>query len=120
MKQYKDYSPTRCDTKGLKLPNKQNWLVSPIIQTRDSDALDRSNFRTAKKMFEEVDSDENDHEVCSFGHWACGWFEIIIVKPGTMCEEEALKIEAELEEYPVLDEEDFCLLEYEENCEEEE
>ena len=47
-------------------------------------------------------------------HWACGWFEIIIVQPGTKSEEIGNDIEARLEDYPYLDEDDVSNREYEE------
>lgn len=49
-----------------------------------------------------------------FGHWACGWFEILIVKPGSDCERIALEIEASLASYPCLDEMHYSELENEE------
>jgi hypothetical protein len=66
MKKYKDYSPTEFDCKGLNLPDKQEWLVVPVMQTRDSGPLELSNFRTALKML--CDESENV-EVHRFGHW---------------------------------------------------
>jgi len=35
-------------------------------------------------------------EVHRFGHWACGWFEIILVRPGTNAAKKAEEIEARL------------------------
>lgn len=100
MKTYKEYSPTEFDTKGLNLPDQQDWLVLPVIRTRDSDALEESNFRAVLSIIPEGENTE----IHRFNHWACGWFEIIIVKPNTKEHEEAIKIEERLENYPVLDE----------------
>jgi len=43
-------------------------------------------------------------EVHRFGHWACGWFEIILVRPDTNAAKTAEEIEAALADYPILDE----------------
>ena len=48
-----------------------------------------------------------DFEIHRFGHWACGWFEIMIVRPGSQCAKQAQAIESALAGYPVLDEDDF-------------
>jgi hypothetical protein len=43
-----------------------------------------------------------------YGHWAVGWIEEIYVKPDTNEYNMACEIEAALETYPILDEEDYC------------
>lgn len=114
MKRYKDWSPTQFDVKGLSADSKdpyRDWLVVGVIKTRDSDALDRSNFDAMTKYLLNEDPERNDHNRASFGHWACGWFEILMVKPGSKAFIEATKQEARLENYPVLDE--FLMSEYE-------
>jgi len=45
-------------------------------------------------------------EVHNFGHWACGWFEIMIVRPGSPAEAIAEGIESRLSDYPILNEDD--------------
>jgi hypothetical protein len=56
-------------------------------------------------------------EVHRFGHWSPGWFEIILVRPGTAAAEVAVEIEERLEDYPLLDEEDFSRREWEDYLE---
>lgn len=119
MQTYKEFAPTQFDIKGLSLKDKQNWLVAPVGQNRDSEIFELSNFRVAKRQFEEIDADEESHEVHRFGHWACGWFEIILINPDSQCAEIAERMEAALADYPVLDDEDFSELEYEMEYEEE-
>jgi hypothetical protein len=85
---------------------KSNWLLFPAGVHRDSDALARSNHRVALRLLSEVDPDEKDHEVCRFGHWAVGWIDEIIVKPGTKCATSAETCERRLANYPILDESD--------------
>lgn len=109
---YAQYSPTSFDVKGLGLPDQQNWLVVPVQQNRDSDVLSRSNFAIALR---ELGGESDQVEVHSFGHWACGWFELIIVHPNLASQVEA--IEASLENYPILDEMHYGELEYETACE---
>lgn len=114
MKRYKDWNPTPFDIKGLNVKEKQEWLVSPCIKTRDSDALERSNFQIIFDKFDALDPDEENWEVCSFNHWACGWFEIIIVKEDSSVGKAALAFESSLEEYPILDEDHYSQLTFEE------
>ena len=116
MQTYSDYAPTGFDTHGMGLPDRQGWLVF-IGQNRDSDALARSNFTVATETLEGMDPDGEDHEVHSFGHWACGWIEIIIVRPDSKSASEAEGMEAALADYPVLDDEHYSALEYDEHYE---
>jgi len=113
MKPYKDFAPTGFDRKGL---NGEREGISEygvlLAQNRDSDALERSNFRAALAR---LGGESENVQVHRFGHWAVGWFEIIVVKEGTEEYEKAEEIEGKLENYPVLDEEDFSRLEWEEN-----
>ncbi len=97
-------------------------------QSRDSDALERSNF---EKGLELLGGESEAVQIHRFGHWACGWIEEIMVIPDTWIDEEwrsgglmhnwylveADKITADLEDYPVIDEEHYCELEYDEACE---
>lgn len=105
MKTFKEYQPTCFDCKGLGSDGQENWLVLPVIQTRDSDCLEQSNFAEALKRL----GGESDHvEVHRFGHWGPGWFEIIVISPAylpilTIAED----IESSLENYPVLNDNDL-------------
>ena len=112
MQLYKDFSPTGFDSKGSFLEDRGEWLVVPVGQTRDSGPLEQSNFEQSWEAIQQQD----DGESCErhrFGHWGPGWFEIIIVRPGSLCAKEAEHIEASLSDYPVLDEEDFSRREWE-------
>lgn len=102
MKTYKNWSPTEYDRRGLGLPDRGEWLVLPVILTRDSDALEQSNFAVA---LETLGGESETLERHEFNHWACGWFEILLLHPAREPEGEAL--ESRLESYPVLNEEDF-------------
>jgi hypothetical protein len=93
-------------------------------QNRDSDALTRSNFRSALKAIggencsyqnEGQDNEQSDVIVVRESHWACGWVEWIgIHKDAASIIAEAEEIESALESYPVVNEEDLSELESEE------
>jgi len=110
MQTYSQFRPTGFDARGLSLPDQQNWLVAPCGRNRDSDALTESNFRCCLKA---LGGESDTVEVHRFGHWACGWLEIIIVQPGSDAERIANEIESSLADYPVLDDMDFSELENE-------
>lgn len=105
MIQYSKYRPTSFDSPGLNLDERQDWFVLMCVgRNRDSDCLSESNFAAALEI---LGGEGDDVEVHRFGHWACGWFEIILVKPGSLAIERAEEIEDRLDGYPVLDEADF-------------
>ena len=101
MTTYSQFRPTAFDPEGLGLPDRQDWLVLPVIQTRDSGPLEVSNFRVA---LQQLDGESNTVEVHHFNHWGPGWFEIILAHPSR--EADVTAIEESLEEYPVLDDVD--------------
>ena len=89
-------------------------------RNRDSDLLDESNWDCAELTFTERCGDESVEsgwEIHRFGHWACGWLEIIIVDTESPALDVALEIRAALEDYPALDESDFSNREYTASCE---
>ena len=101
MQAFKEFRPSGFDQAGGGVePGNADWLVLRTSQTRDSDALERSNFTAAT---ERLPDEGDDVEIHRFGHWLCGWFEIIIVRPDTAAHAEALKIEAEMADYAALD-----------------
>ena len=103
MQSYREFAPTPMDPYGLNLPDRQEWLVV-IGQNRDSNAVSESNFASALKSL----GGEGDHvQVYRFGHWACGWFEVLLIDPGHKpAVSIAESIEAALADYPVLDDAD--------------
>jgi hypothetical protein len=111
---YADYRPTRHDTPGLGLPDRATWRVLPVMQTRDSGPLDRSNFRVMLADLTRLDPDGAHHETHRFGHWGPGWFEIILVSPDAP--DTVLRAAGEaacsLADYPILSEDDYSTLEY--------
>lgn len=90
------------------------WLVCPCSQTRDSDALERSNFEAQASTLAVADPSGEDYEVHRFGHWGPGWYEIAIVRPDSKAHRAAREIAAALASYPVLDDDAFSQLEWDE------
>jgi len=106
MQTYAKFSPTPFDSAGAFLDDRDAWLVVPVSETRDSGPYARSNFATAEAMLSAVDADGNDHERHCFSHWGPGWFQILIVRPGSAAAVVASDIAARLAGYPLLDEDD--------------
>lgn len=103
MQVYSEYAPTGFDSKGLGLEDRQDWIVV-CGKNRDSKLWEECNFDAAVSM---LGGEGEDVEIHRFGHWACGWLEIVMVRPGTEAANQASKIEASLENYPLLDEDDY-------------
>ncbi len=120
MQRYAKHAPTAFDVSGAFLPDRQDWYVLPVSQTRDSGPLDKSNFETAQKILADGRDAENDgegpadFEVHRFGHWGPGWYEIIIIAPDSEAFRRAEGIEERMENYPVLDESDYSSREWDE------
>lgn len=111
MKKYSEFAPTGFDCRGLGLPDQQNWLVAPVSRTRDSGPLDESNFECA---LAQLGGESEDVQIHRFSHWGPCWFEIILINPERRdLVSKAEEIEASLEDYPVLDDEDHSRREWE-------
>lgn len=114
-----------------------SWGLAPVAQTRDSDPLERSNYRRILQdmMKAAPDEDMGEHVlswVTDFrsSHWAYGWMEQILVRVLYDPEEgiappnitAPFRMIAEIadytdKEYPVYDEEDYSKLEHEQQWE---
>lgn len=105
---YAEFAPTSFDRRGAFLPERADWLVVPCGRNRDSRVLAESNFHVA---LERLGDESETVEVHRFGHWACGWFEIILVHPSRA--DEVSEIADALASYPILDESDWSEREYE-------
>lgn len=109
---------------------RSDWFVV-AIQTRDSDCLTRSNFRSMAKAihtkaggvvsgFESwgLKGTQEINPVLAIeeaNHWACGWIQYLVLAPEAKnLVEFAKSLLDNLESYPVLDENDFSNLETEE------
>ena len=114
---YKTFRPTAFDSSGLDCRDQQDWFVAPCTVNRDSDALQRSNWEVMVKSLKETDPDEADWEIHRFGHWANGWFEVVLLRPESAAHLDAESMAQALEDYPVLDEMHWSELEWDEAAE---
>ena len=119
------------------IPLFESWGMTPVMQHRDSDALERSNYRRIlqdmQKMFPDEDMGDNILSwVDDFrsSHWAVGWAEQLVVRvlydaddditpDNITCAFRWIMETASYlsEEYPIYDESDYSELEYEETQE---
>jgi len=83
-----------------------------VGQSRDSDALERSNFAC---MLEAIGGESETVAVVRENHWAVGWVEwIAIHQDDSEALAKADALQERLEDYPVLDEDHMSMLEQEE------
>lgn len=108
-----DWAPTQFDKPGYMAGDQGDWLIAPCSVTRDSGPLERSNWETLQADLRRVDVSEETWEIHRFGHWGPGWFEIIVLKPGSKAADVAQETYECLQNDPVLDENDFIDKQYE-------
>lgn len=126
MRKYQDWAPTGFDCKGLNADRmgedtegneegRGDWLVAPVGVNRDTapGSLARSNWEVLLTRLRKADPGGMTWEKHGFNHWGCGWFDIIVVRPGSEAERIAQEAEDSLEDYPVLNEEDWSNREWE-------
>lgn len=112
MQTYREYAPTGFDRAGAFLPDRQDWYVIPCGRNRDSSCLERCNFEMCIRI---LGGESDTCEIHRFGHWGCGWFEIILVHPSRA--EDGAAIENDIAAYPVLSEDRLSEMEWTEACE---
>jgi len=113
----------RPDSFGYHGDNKEmfiTWSVGPIIETRDSSLLEKSNAEALQKILEDRPEWEDQWAIERFGHYGPGWVKHLTFKvtedgknKTDICnflEETFRKLK---DDYPVLDEDDFSKREYE-------
>jgi hypothetical protein len=91
------------------------YYSSGVWQSRDSDALERSNFAC---MLKAIGGESETVIIVRESHWAVGWMEWIAIhqddsKALTIADE----IKGKLEDYPVINEDHWSELEHEEASE---
>ena len=71
--------PSAFDSRSNYLGSEEgfDWFLV-FSQNRDSDCLERSNFRSALRL---LGGESDNVNVIRHGHWACGWIEYLIVNP---------------------------------------
>ena len=112
LQEYRNFRPSQFDVKGLGPARIQKMYVAPCGTNRDADVLQRANWETQNEIL--LAADDNC-EIHSFGHWACGWFEILLIPDGSPAIAEAEKIKADLDIYPVLSDDKLSELEMEDH-----
>ena len=92
--------------------SRSSWYLAPVSRNRESDCLSLSNFDAA---LERLGGESDTVIIANFGHWACGWYELILIDPADKkAVSEAESIQADMDSYPVLNEGDFSEREWEE------
>lgn len=94
-------------------------------QSRDSDTLELCNFKVALERLGGESSCDCETKECSCavivaraGHWACGWVEPILVHESATDKLEILEsLKEDMENYPVLDDDEFSQMECDEQNE---
>ena len=86
-----------------------------LFRHRDSRLVDKSNFQSALKM---LNGESDTVKVVRFSHWLCGWIEMILIHESDVKSvDKGNEIEKALENYPILDEDDFFARESEKETE---
>lgn len=108
------------------LPIGTTWSLGPVILHRDSGPLEKANCKSVRDTFEQLfgpEGEENGWEVTCCNHWAVGWVEHLSFKAiddnggPTAQFVEMLRLNAEVEENVVLDEELLSQIEWDETVE---
>mgnify|MGYP000913860044 CR=1 FL=1 len=118
LKLWSTSGPTAYDSSANYIGANLRGMYTVLSRNRDSDALEESNFEAALERLGGEDTCEDDGTytssgvfVASFNHWACGWYETILIDPAAPEAEKAIReaerILSDLENYPVLDEDDW-------------
>ena len=90
-------------------PLERGCMSGGLAMTRDSDPLEESNFITALERYKAAGVEvEVDH----FGHWAVGWIDYLTVEITRASVQVLEGIREALENYPILDDEDFSQREW--------
>lgn len=107
-------------------PNWNNYYILYSIN-RDSDLIEKTNWQTFNEIIspflgmerQEVEGDESGGEIIETvrdSHWACGWVKTLLIHKSAPTDllDKANKTLERLEDYPLLNEDLFCQMEYEE------
>ncbi len=117
MQTYKQFRPTGFDVAGLNagMLGIGDFLVAPVSRNRDSDVRTESNWHAA---LDALGGESDTVQVHRFGHWACGWFELILIDPAAADKVAiAADLERRLADYPILDEFDCAKREWDKAAE---
>jgi hypothetical protein len=87
------------------------WLVAFTVH-RDSDVIERSNWDVLTTYMTTKYPDDVYIERAS--HWAVGWMDHLLVRPGSPAVDAMVPFIERLKDYPVLDDEHLSMLEADE------
>jgi len=108
---YKDFKPSEYD-RHIKVEGREDWEVIPFAsRNRDSQPLQSSNFEFTEAALNGVEEEGQNWEIMRFGHWACGWFEIMVFNPECQAiKEKVEEIDQNYRDHVVLDEDRYMEL----------
>jgi len=111
MQTYSGFQPTGFDSKAdfavfdsEAIDNIQDWLIAPVQRNRDSGVLAESNWAV---VLTDLGGEGDNVQIHRFGHWACGWYELMLIRPGTPEAKSAEDWESALADYPIASESDY-------------
>lgn len=89
------------------------WYATPFMRTRDSDALEESNYQVIQADLIRVALSGDNVTDHRFGHWGCGWFEQLYIRK----DDPRLLLAVQgwinaLSDYPIADEMHYSNLEW--------
>lgn len=86
-----------------------HYVVYPTF--RDADLVQQSNYETIKKVFDQKDI---KYIIVRFNHWLVGWMEEILINENHLGSlRYADDLVGQLEDYPLLDDDDYYQKRYE-------
>jgi len=121
-KKFESFGWSRHNEEGI-----DNYFIY-YTHTRDSKLVEESNHKSIVKMMEETktmpftNEEEGDYDIESHNHWGCGWIEGVVVRvyqdyskrdKVTPAFAQIVDIINSLDEYPLLDEDDYIAMEHE-------
>jgi len=88
---------------------REGWYIGLSVH-RDSDVLERSNWRVIVPTL--LADYPKDAAIERMHHWAVGWIDYLLVRPGTAAVRTVQEWRAKLADYPIANESDYSDLEY--------
>jgi hypothetical protein len=116
---YSEFAPTGFD-RHINIDDddgdsREDWIVAPVGIDRDTAcAITLSNWQCC---IDDLESSDIEYEIHRFGHWANGWFEILLIKPTERGAAWIYDTERAIADYPILDEMKLSELEHDHESE---
>ena len=87
---------------------RDDWLIAYTTH-RDADVIDNANFEALRRM-----ANDGDHAVETFSHWLVGHGSWLLIRPDAPCIPAIQEALEKLEDYPLVDEELYSEMEFNE------